>query len=163
MYFKDFDKFLYEYNIAGKDKAIVVKDITKNVRFRKDLFANITVYDEYDIIDGETPEIIAEKIYGNAEYHWIIMLLNERYDYRNDFPLQYMDLQQYIVDKYGSDADSIRHYEDSRGYVVDSDFPGAVSVTNRQYEETLNESKRRIKLISPQLINTILKNFKDQL
>jgi len=91
------------------------------------------------------------------------MLLNERYDYRNDFPLQYIDLQQYIVDKYGSNADSIRHYEDSRGYVVDSDFPGAVSVTNRQYEETLNESKRRIKLISPQLINTILKNFKDQL
>jgi len=69
MYFKDFDKFLYEYNIAGKDKAIIVKDITKNVRFRKDLFANITVYDQYDIIDGETPEIIAEKIYGNAEYH----------------------------------------------------------------------------------------------
>jgi hypothetical protein len=144
-------------------KAILMKDITRNIRFRRDLLANVTVYDEYDIVDGETPEIIAEKIYGNAEYHWIIMLANDRYDYRNDFPLTYVDLQRYIEDKYGADADDIHHYLDSRGYFVDSDFPGAVSVSNRQYEEDLNESKRRIKIISRDLINTILKNFRDEL
>lgn len=144
-------------------KAILMKDITRNIRFRRDLLANVTVYDEYDIVDGETPEIIAEKIYGNAEYHWIVMLANDRYDYRKDFPLTYVDLQKYIDDKYGEEADSIHHYLDARGYFVDSDFPGAVSVSNRQYEEDLNESKRRIKIISPQLVNTILKNFRDEL
>lgn len=144
-------------------KAIVMKDVTRNIRFRRDVLANVTVYDEYDIVDGETPEIIAEKIYGNAEYHWIVMLANDRYDYRNDFPLTYVDLQRYIQEKYGTQADSIRHYLDSRGYFVDSDFPGAVSVSNRQYEEDLNESKRRIKIISAQLVNTILKNFRDEL
>jgi hypothetical protein len=144
-------------------KAILMKDITRNIRFRRDLLANVTVYDEYDIVDGETPEIIAEKIYGNPEYHWIVMLANDRYDYRKDFPLTYVDLQKYIEDKYGNDADAIHHYLDARGYFVDSDFPGAVSVSNRQYEEDLNESKRRIKIISAQLVNTILKNFRDEL
>jgi hypothetical protein len=144
-------------------KAILMKDVTRNIRFRRDLLANVTVYDEYDIVDGETPEIIAEKIYGNAQYHWIIMLANNRYDYRNDFPLRYVDLQRYIEDKYGAQADSIHHYLDARGYFVDSDFPGAVSVSNRQYEEELNESKRRIKIISAKLVNTILKNFRDEL
>jgi len=144
-------------------KAIIMKDITRNIRFRRDLLANITVYDEYDIVDGETPEIIAEKIYDNAEYHWIIMLANDRYDYRKDFPLTYVDLQKYIVDKYGNQANATHHYVNSRGHFVNSDSPGAVSVSNSQYEENLNESKRRIKIISPQLVNTILKNFRDEL
>ena len=144
-------------------KSFVVRDITRNIRFRRDVLANVMIYDEYDIVDGETPEIIAEKMYGNAEYHWIVMLANDRYDYRSDFPLQYNELQDYINSKYGEQADSIRHYEDARGYVVDSDYPGAVSVSNRQYEERVNEDKRRIKIISPSLVRTILKNFRDEL
>ena len=153
----------YPYKLTTKTKAYMMTDLTRNIRFRRDVLSNVTVYDEYDIIDGETPEIIAEKIYGNSEYHWIIMLANDRYDYRNDFPLQTKDLEQYITDKYGSDADATHHYENEQGYVVDSDAPGAVSVSNRMYEENINESKRRIKIISPELVNTILKNFKELL
>lgn len=163
MYFEDFPNFLYDFDINGKRKAIYVKDITRNVRFRRDVLANIAVYDEYDIIDGETPEIIAEKIYGSAEYHWVIMLANERFDYRADFPLDYPRLTAHIEDKYGDQADAIHHYEDANGYVVHSTAPGAVSVSNRQYEEFENEKKRRIKIISPAVLNTILSNYKDLL
>lgn len=151
------------YKLTTKTKAYLMTDVTRNIRFRRDVLANVTVFDEYDIKDGETPEILAEKIYGNAEYHWIIMLANDRYDYRSDFPLQYVDLQRYIDDKYGNQADAVHHYVNAKGYRVDSDASGAVSVSNRQYEEELNESKRRIKIISPNLINTIIKNYKDLL
>lgn len=77
MYFKNFQKIYYDYTINGEKELKVVTDITKNVRFRKEVLFNILTYDLYDIKDGETPEIIAEKIYGNPEYHWIIMLANE--------------------------------------------------------------------------------------
>lgn len=150
-------------NIRPETKAFLMTDITRNIRFRKELLANITAYDEYDIIDGETPEIIAEKIYGNAEYHWIVMLTNDMYDYRADFPLTQLQLEKYVDDKYGELADAVHHYENESGFVVTSDQEGAVSVSNRQYEEKLNETKRRIKIISPELIGTILKNFKDEL
>jgi hypothetical protein len=63
----------------------LVRDITRNVRFRKELFENITLYDEYDVVDGETPEIISEKVYGTPNYHWVIMLLNQNWDYLNDW------------------------------------------------------------------------------
>ena len=147
--------------VKRSTKYILMTDITRNIRFRRDVLANVTIYDEYDIVEGETPEIVAEKVYGNAEYHWIVMLTNDIYDYKSDWPLEYGVLQDYVVHKYGDQADADHHWIDSRGNWVDSDSPGATSVSNRQYEESVNESKRRIKLVSPNLISTILNDYKD--
>jgi hypothetical protein len=163
MYFKDFPNFLYDFNYGTTSKTSIVTDITRNVRFRKQIFSEITYYDEYDIVDGETPEIIAEKIYGNPEYHWIIMLANDKYDYISDFPLAELQLTRHIEQVYGATANNVKHYVNEEGYVVNSDAPGAVAISFAQHERNVNESKRRIKIISPQLVNTILKNFKDAL
>ena len=163
MYFKDFPSFLYDFKYGNTTKTSVVVDITRNVRFRKEIFANVAFYDEYDIIDGETPEIIAEKLYGNPEYHWIIMIANGIYDYLTDFPLSEVSLEKHISDKYGSNRYATHHYVNDEGFVVNSNSPGAVSISNDDYERTINESKRRIKIISPELVNTILRNFKEQL
>lgn len=163
MYFKDFPKFQYDFAYGNDTKVSVVQDITRNIRFRRDVLANVSLYDEYDIVDGETPEIIAEKVYGNPEYHWIIMLANERHDYITDFPLPEYTLEKYIVDKYGAQRYAIHHYEDANGFTVNSDAVGAQSVSNDDYERLLNESKRRIKIISPDLISSILKQYKELL
>jgi len=144
-------------------KAWALTDITRNIRFRRDILANVTVYDNYDIVAGETPEIVAEKVYGNAQYHWVIMLANDRYDYLADWPMTQVALDQYVIDKYAGNADAVHHYVDYDGFIVSSDIPGAASISNRQYEDNLNESKRTIKIISRDLISTVLKNFKDQL
>ena len=164
MYFENFPKFAYDFDINGERKVLIVSDITRNVRFRKDILSNVTLYDEYDIKEGETPEIIAEKLYGNSQYHWVVMLVNDRYDYIKDFPLTYTALTQYITDKYGVGNElSIHHYENSVGYIVNSDDPDAESVSNTAYEELLNESKRRIKVISSQLLEKIVQQFSDVL
>ena len=159
MYFKNFENMVYEFNIAGQDTAMYVKDITRNVRFRRDILANITVFDEYDIIGDETPEHIAEKFYGNQQYHWIIMLTNERYDYRSDFPLSQYVLDKYISDKYDNPY-GVHHYVDSKGFVVNSGTIGALSVSNSDYEYTLNENKRRIKIIPLIYVDKIISEFK---
>lgn len=160
MYFKNFPNMIYDFDIGGKDTAIYLRDITRNIRFRRDVLANITVYDEYDIVDNETPEHIAEKLYDNPNYHWIIMLVNEKYDYLNDFPLSYYDLEKHIINSYGTTMHNIHHYEDSNGYIVDSTSVGASSITNYQYEELLNESKRRIKVVPKSIIEQIITEFK---
>jgi hypothetical protein len=242
MYFKEFPEMLYDFKYGRKTKTAIVKDITRNVRIRRDLLANITLYDEYDIVDGETPEIIAEKIYGNAEYHWIVMLANGRYDYLTDFPqaqeacrracLEFYN-EAFTVDSWSYDGNIItvvkpnhglltsptttvtikgataatnapngtftvtavtfdtfsftvstaptgtasgivtvkpagrenyiNHYVDARGFRVNSDAPGAVSVTNLEDSRRLNEEKGRIKIVSPQLVSRILKDYKELL
>lgn len=160
MYFDNFPTFLYDFEINGKTEYKLVKDITQNVRLRKEILSNVTLYDEYDIRDGETPEIIAEKIYGSPLYHWVVMLCNDRYNYVDDFPLPSYELEKHVTDKYGAGNEyDTHHYVDNKGFIVDSSQ--GTSVSNYQYETELNESKRRIKLISPSLLNNILKNFKD--
>jgi hypothetical protein len=159
MYFNNFPSFLYPFVINGKTEYKLVKDISQNVRVRKEILANVTLYDEYDIRDGETPELIAERIYGSPLYHWVVMLCNDKYNYVDDFPLPIPQLEKHIDNKYGTNKYAIHHYVNTDGYVVDS--TQGTSVSNYDYEFALNETKRRIKLISPTLLNTIIKNFKD--
>lgn len=158
MYFNNFSDLFYQFDVNGVPTLKVVKDITHNVRFRKAILDEITLFDEYDIRDGETPEIIAAKYYGNPEYHWIVMLCNQRYDYINDFPKRTHTLEEYIAATY-EDPYATHHYEKD-GYIVSETTPGAYPVSNYEYEDRLNESKRRIKLISPTMLNQIIANFK---
>jgi hypothetical protein len=158
------------YDFIDKDGRLtvkVLKDITTNVRMIRSILENITVYDEYDIVDGETPEIIAAKIYGNPLYHWVIMLANDKHDYREDFPLDYTNLLKRVKSIYGSTDEEIygtHHYEspvttDGHIYVVNSDYPGAYPVSNFEYEERLNEDKRRIKIIAKPVLDAVVKQY----
>lgn len=160
MYFKNFNDFIYDFEINGERVLTRVKDITKNVRLRTEILSNITLYDEYDIQYGETPEVIAERVYGSAEYHWVVMLCNERFDWIDDFPLTQPQLDNYVTQKYGAgNEDATHHYIDDNGYIVDEDNAEATSVSNSQYEDAQNEAKRRIKLISPSLLFKIIDSF----
>lgn len=161
MYFREFPNIYYLYNINGEEVLRVVRDITVNVRLRKEILENITLYDEYDIKDGETPEIIADRVYGSPFYHWVIMIANQKYNYAEDWPKNYHQLDEYIITKYGSieEANEIHHWEKD-GFVVNSDVMDAVGVTNYQYENNLNENKRRIKLIAPEVLVKVLDEFK---
>jgi len=145
------------YPIGGQYR--VLRDITLNIRFKKEIIENTNVYAEYDIENNETPEIIAEKLYGDPNLYWILMLFNQRYDYVNDFPLHDWMLAEYIERKYGSGNEYKQHilngqphYETDDGLIVDADHPNAKPITNYDFEFRLNESKRRIKIVDPQLV-----------
>jgi hypothetical protein len=159
MYFKNTPGIYYLFDIGGERVLKPMTDITQNVRFRKSILENITLYDEYDIQEGETAEIIADKVYGSSEYHWIIMLCNQKYDHTTDFPMTEKVLYDYITSKY-EDPYAIHHYKDDRGFVVMSDAVDAAPVSNFDHEVEVNDSKRRIKLISPLLLSQILSEYK---
>lgn len=161
MYFENFPTIYYEFDIGGKKELRIVTDVTANVRVRKYILENIAVYDEYDIKDGETPEIIADKLYGSVYYHWVIMLLNDKFDYLEDFPMPTNEFEQYLKDKYGPNIQGIHHYETPEGYVVNSDYPGAVPVTNYNWEDQQNNAKRRIKVLSKSSLANLINQFKD--
>ena len=102
-YFKNFPSIYYNFTVKGEDTFFILRDITVNFRVLKRALENVTIYDEYDVVDGETPEIVSQKIYGRSDYHWVIMIFNNRVDYLSEWVMTYDRLEQYCKDKYGEE------------------------------------------------------------
>jgi hypothetical protein len=58
------------------------------------------VYYQYDIQDGDTPEIVAYKYYGDSYRYWIVLFANQIMDPQWEWPLSYSVFNSYIKDKY---------------------------------------------------------------
>lgn len=129
MYFENFPRFLYDFRISDDtDKLIAVTDITANVRFKAEFIKNISVYETYKMADGETIEMVSEKIYGTPDYHWVLMLLNERYDYVNDFALSSKNFDKFVKRKYGNRVDDTKHFIDENANVTNAN--GIITIQN---------------------------------
>lgn len=61
-----------------------------------------SLYYDYSIQDGDTPEMIADKYYGDPELHWVILYMNDIFDPFYDWPLDYNKFVKFIKLKYGS-------------------------------------------------------------
>lgn len=59
----------------------------------------------YIVRDGDTPEILASKIYGDPQAHWMILYANDMLDAQYDWPLTSVVFAKYIADKYRSQAE----------------------------------------------------------
>ena len=112
-----FDKFpVIPYDISGKRKTNyeLMTNIFKRMGFIQRLLGNTSTYYEYIIKDFELPEHLAEKVYGNPEAHWIILLANNIVNPYSDWPMNSVVFINYIIDKYGSIENSqitYHHYE----------------------------------------------------
>ena len=168
MYFANFPKIYYPFQYSAGPKMHVVTDITLCIRPLREILDNIVFYEDYDIQDGDTPEIIAERIYGDPFLHWVILLINEKYHWQQDFPVPEEFFEEYLVKLYGEGnsynvhvMNGRRHYVSPTGIVVDEGSPGAIAVTNRDYETELNNKKRRIRIVNPSLISIFVKDLQE--
>ena len=174
-YFTAFPTIAYPFTIDGVDQIGVIKVIILNVRFRQEVLDRVELYDEYLIHDGATPEHISEILYGDPNYHWTIMLINGRFDRINDFPVSERALEDYTYKKYrASESDlpenilyapkvlfgEVLWREDYTGLDCNPNSPFSHIVSNIEYETAINESKRRIRVINPSLIEQTVKELK---
>lgn len=136
------DKFpLVRYTV---DKQLLSEfDTVRNILFRigiiKDVMEqNVNAYYFYAIRDSDRPETLAEKIYGSAEAHWIILYANNIYDPYYDWPMDQRTFEKYIIKKYGSlewAKTNYHHYEK----VITRENPFAQVTTTFKYE--VNDKK----------------------
>ena len=229
MYFKSFPYTLY--SLDDISTVQVVTNITNRVSLSDEVKTNLSLYDEYDIKDGDTPELVADRFYSNPELHWLILHYNEIIDPRFDWPLDTNNLNRQVASKYAN-VNGIHHYEDANGNYVNgnvyllssSDFTefniddvitnitntgtgfitqknsssnvrvtvttgGFISgdrirnitntsssanitstvvlsgtpVTYYTYEDSINESKRRIKILKTAYVDALVSDFKKKL
>ncbi len=156
------------YSAKGDSKFTIMKDILSRVKLIASVKDNILGFDYYDVKDGETPEMIAHKYYGDVNLHWTILVANDIVDYYEDWPMSTQRFEQFLFDKYDN-PQAVHHYEISQtsGDTTETidvgmnttDYPSATAISNYQYEDKLQEKKRQIRLISTRHIDGFVKEF----
>ena len=88
----------------GKGNNIILKNLMIRSEIMPTLLKNPLVFYSYDIQEGDTPEIIAHKYYGDSYRYWIILFANQIMDPQWNWPLTNNQFQKYIYEKYIADA-----------------------------------------------------------
>ena len=163
------------YNLSGVNgNTKEVTDIFRRVKVRSKIAKNVTLFDKYDVQEGEKPEDVAYKAYGDADYFWVVTLVNNIVNRYYDWPLDEYVFQQYVQGKY-SNAESVHHYERTQSSGKQTgDGPadythkvecnatdlGAEAVTNIQHERRLQDEKRQINLLDPKYLSVFEGEFR---
>ena len=169
MYFDSFPVIPYDAkgNLEYKD----VTNLLRRVGLRAKVKSNTLLYDTYDVKEGETPEIIAHKLYGDAELHWVILLVNDITDRYHQWPMSGGQFLDYLNDKY-SNPDGIHHYETTQtsgdtkvkvevfNEVDDDAYTGLTPITNREFEEQEQDKRRKIRLLDPSFVEQFIDEYK---
>ena len=169
MYFDRFPKG--SYILPGTKTFKLVSDLFRRVKIRDKIKNEASIYTEYFVTGGERPEHIAQKHFGNPELHWVVLITNNIADALYDWPMSFSAFEEYIADKYDN-AEAIHHYEkvQSSGPQTSIDYshliecnstdPGAQAVSNREYEQRIQDEKRQIRVLLPRHLSIFEDEFK---
>ncbi len=103
-YFQYFPFLTYSLDSASISTDDIVTNIFRRVGFMDSIKNNSQLFYPYSIVDGDTPEIIAHKLYGDVNLYWVVTMFNDIINPVTDWPKTYAQFTQYITDSYGSIA-----------------------------------------------------------
>ena len=172
---------------GGNRVTVEVKNLFRRAKLREDYASVATLFTKYKIEGNDRPDQVAEKFYGNPALDWVVLTSNNIIDIRSEWPLAEHDLNNVLNDKYTpEELVSIHHYETIEwrdynnnlivpaGKVVDEDFTirytigGDIkevapfrSVSVFENELQLNDEKRNIQLIRPDLVSQVISDLKE--
>ena len=166
MYFANFP--LIPYDNYGTGDFRLTPNILKRIAVRANIKTTTSLFDTYDVKEGETPEMIADKLYGNPEFHWVVLMMNDVVDRYHQWPMSRRQFLAHLNDKY-TNVDGVHHYEISQSSgdtnikinigTSNTDHPTATAITNREYEQERLDSLRKIRLLDPDFIDDFVTEF----
>ena len=173
MYFSLFPTIFYD--AVGNSDPKIVTHLLKRVALHSKASESVALFDTYDVRNGETPEMIAHKYYDDAEYHWVILLVNNITDRYHQWPMNTRQFLAHLAERYDN-VDAVHHYEinqvsgdtsvkinigtsniDENGDTISS----ATLITNREYEEEKQDTIRRIRMLEPAYLEQFIEDFQN--
>ena len=168
MYFANFP--VIPYDSVGNGDYKLVTNLLKRVALRTKVKTNTSLFDTYNVKEGQTPEMIADKLYGDPNLHWIVMYVNNITDRCHQWPLTTPQFHAFINDKY-SDPDGLHHYQITQTsgdttVTIDigtdnTEHSGATTITNREFEEKRQDTLRAIRLLDPAYVDQFVEEFEN--
>ena len=183
----EYDEKPISYPFSESD-FVVAKNFFRRYKINDDVFQYAVFFKKYTIKDGERPETLAEKIYGNQFYDWVILLTNNMVNAQYDWPRTNYEIYKMVEEEFDDPYSEISHYEIKEtighyqaGLHVDKTFydsthklniDGSVQIKNgneiaspitvAEYYQEENEKKREIYLLKSRFLESFVKDFKKQ-
>ena len=183
----EYDEKPISYPFSESD-FVVAKNFFRRYKINDDVFQYAVFFKKYTIKDGERPETLAEKIYGNQFYDWVILLTNNMVNAQYDWPRTNYEIYRIVEEEFDDPYSEISHYEIKEtighyqaGLHVDKTFydnthklniGGSVQIKNgneiaspitvAEYYQEENEKKREIYLLKSRFLESFVKDFKKQ-
>ena len=164
---------------------VLGKNFFRSARIRDDFEEYATLFKPHYIGDGERPDNVAVDLYGDPELDWLILLTNDIFDMYIQWPKSEQELKRYCDEIYGEGNDvKVHHWETKEvksgdtvilqggmhvmpNFTFKDPFTGlavinpAYSVSNYEYEQNLNEKKRFIYVMDPNIIDQFIDEFEN--
>ena len=183
----EYDEKPISYPFSESD-FVVAKNFFRRYKINDDVFQYAVFFKKYTIKEGERPETLAEKIYGNQFYDWVILLTNNMVNAQYDWPRTNYEIYKMVEEEFDDPYSEISHYKIKEtighyqaGLHVDKTFydnthklniDGSVQIKNgneiaspitvaEHYQEE-NEKKREIYLLKSRFLESFVKDFKKQ-
>jgi len=144
MYFGIVPDIQYRF---GSDNIKIVQNFFIRVKKRADdkLHRYSAYYDNYTLQQGERAEDVADKIYGNSQYHWVVLIVNNAINGTTRWFKSDKTLDKIIERKYG-DKKTLIKYD---------------NITYEEHERLENDKMRDLYVLSPQYLGDFVKYFKE--
>ena len=97
-YFKHIPNINYDFKSDGNYRQ--AKDLFRKVSVWDHLQEAVTGYSYYRITEGERPDVVAAKLYGDATLYWLFWLVNENLQDFSDWPKSQKLFEKFIDRKY---------------------------------------------------------------
>ena len=189
MYFSLLSNIAYDekpisYPFSESD-FVTAKNFFRRYKLNDDVFSYAVFFQKYAIVDGERPDIVAEKAYGDPFYDWVILLTNNMVNAQYDWPMTNYELQKVLEEEFDDAYSEIHHYETIKigqyaaGLHVDQTFfsgqhkvniNGTVTLKNgseicgpvtvAEHYTRENEKKREIYLLKPAYFQSFVDDFR---
>ena len=170
-----------------------VKNLFKRGKLRDDIFGDLSFFTKYQIIGDERPDNIAYERYGDETLDWVVLLSNNILNIQTEWPMTQQAYYDFLIMKYGSEENlnKTHHHETIEvknssneiivraGLTVKSDYSVdyydfitgtqitatniTTAITNKVYENRIQDAKRNIFLLKPEYLNVIMNDMKDLL
>tara|TARA_A200000159_G_C7324669_1_gene340402 strand:+ start:621 stop:1331 length:711 start_codon:yes stop_codon:yes gene_type:complete len=76
--FKNFPEIQYTLSTG---KIVTIKDFFRKSTIEQDSVNSVISYTFYEIQDGERPDVVADRLYGDSDLHWTFFLVNDMDNY----------------------------------------------------------------------------------
>jgi len=181
-----YDEKPISYPFSESD-FVTAKNFFRRYKINEDVFSNVVYFQKYSITEGLRPDQLADTLYGNPFYDWVILLVNNMVNAQYNWPLNNYEIYKVLESEYDDPYGTIHHYETYEiaqypaGLHVDAQFYNSTHkinvdgtvvtkngneicrpVTIAEWFTAENEKKREIYLLKPAYVQSFVDDFRKQ-